>query len=148
MTTTRPASLTIILIGTLPVARKGSLRGHTRVLSEIVETDVRRVNVALSVHSDPRRRCAGVRHRAHVARIWDQVLQSPGNRVADHDGPVVRAGCWPKRRLARSDALVGGANVDVVARVDIHRAWLAELFPRRDECTFLIEDLHSIVLAI
>ena len=58
-------------------------------------------------------------------------------------GPVVAPVTEPSRRV-----LVGGANVDVVVFVDIHRARLAELRPGGDEIAVLIEDLDAIVLTI
>src|SRR5258705_5465576 len=121
---------------------------YAGVLPEIVEAHVRRVDVALIIHGDTRRRRSGVGHLAQIAGIENQVLQLAGDRVADHDGPVVRTGCRPKSGLDWSDALVRGTDIDVVILVDMHRAWLTELLPRGDEVAVLIEHLHAIVLAI
>src|SRR5882672_6579072 len=121
---------------------------YAGVLPEIVEAHVRRIDVALIIHGDTRRRRAGVGHLAQIAGIGNHVLQLAGDRVANHDGPVVGTGCRPESGLARSDALVRGTDVDVVMAVDIHRAWLTELLPRGDEVAVLTEHLHAIVLAI
>src|SRR6185295_8634954 len=101
----------------------------TRVFPEIVEAHVRRVDVALIIHGDARRRRSGVGHLAQIAGIGNQVLQLAGDGVADDDGPVVGTGRRPESGLAWSDALVRGTDIDVVFVVDIHRAWLTELLP-------------------
>src|SRR4030095_15396353 len=63
--------------------------------------------------------------------------------------PVVRArraAC--RNRVVRRSGLKVGSDIDVVAFVDIHRAWLTELFPRGDKSTVLVEDLDAVVLTI
>src|SRR4030095_5295600 len=121
---------------------------YARVLPEIVEAHVRRVDAALIIHGDTRRRRSGVGHLVQIAGVGNQVLQLAGERVADHNGPIVRTGCRPESGFAWSDALVRGTDVDVVIAVDIHRARLTELLPCGDEVAVLIETLHAVVLAI
>src|SRR6266545_6031110 len=121
---------------------------YAGVLPEIVEAHVRRIDVALIIHGDTRRRRSGVGHLAQIAGIGNQVLQLAGDRVADHDTPIVGTGCRPESGLAGSDALVRGTDVDVVIAVDIHRTRLTELLPRGDEVAILIEHLHAVVLPI
>jgi hypothetical protein len=112
---------------------KSDSRGCLDVLPQVVETDVRSIDVPVVVCRNSRRRRSRIRHRAQITGIGNQVLELAGDRVPDHDRPVVSARCRPCDRLTSRRVLERRADIDVVSRVDIHRARLTELFPGGDE---------------
>ena len=105
-----------------------------------MRADVGGIDRALGVRHDARRAGDAVHVRLGQVGIGYEVLDRAVLGAAHRDAPGV-AGVDGRIRMRI-------AHVQRVVFRDKHRARPAELLPRRDEATVLVEDLHAVVAAV
>ena len=111
------------------------------VFLQILRADFGAINISLAIHRD------AFRSAGAALRIWvrDESRYLTVARTSDSDAAMT-AGIVAVRALFVIRFRI--SDVEHIVFVDGQSARAAELFPRRDELTFLVENLDAVVAAI